>query len=356
MANKLGQILQVSSVFIGTIVGAGLASGKEISQFFTSFGYISFMGIIICGLLYIFLCSMFIKISIKYKLKSYTEFIRLVSPGILGEAIDYLTSFFLISGCAIILAGSGALINQYFGISKWIGILLMIIPTILVLMQNTKGLVGVNSIIVPSLITIISLIFIMYLLFSKDSINIYSLVLIPKDKDHWFIFTLLYTGFNMLSCSGVIVPLCHEYKNKFTLISGVTLGAILLTLLCLAINFMLLLNVPYIYKYEIPLLYISHRFGKSIQIMLLIIIWMEMFSTVISDIYSVAKALEGFKPSNSRWRLTYKKSIFLIALIALPISQIGFSKLISFLYPGYGAISLIFLVQCTFFYLKNISE
>lgn len=351
--NKLWQILQVSSVFIGTIVGAGLASGKEISQFFTCYGYISFIGILICGLLYIFLCSMFIKISLKYDLKSYTEFIRLISPGILGEAIDYITGFFLISGCAIILAGSGALINQYFGVSKWLGILVMLIPTIVVLMQNTKGLVSVNSIIVPSLVTIITIIFVLYVLFSKDSFNIYTLVLIPKSKNYWFFFTLLYTGFNMLSCSGVIVPLCHEYKNKFTLISGVTLGAVVLTLLCLAINFMLLLNVPYIYKYEIPLLYISNRFGKSIQILLLIIIWMEMFSTVISDIYSVAKALESSNSQSNLFKFSYKKSIFLVALIALPISQIGFSNLISFLYPGYGIISLLFLIQCTFFYLKN---
>ncbi len=36
------KVFQVAFVFIGTIVGAGLASGKEITNFFTVYGYKSF--------------------------------------------------------------------------------------------------------------------------------------------------------------------------------------------------------------------------------------------------------------------------------------------------------------------------
>jgi uncharacterized membrane protein YkvI len=179
---------------------------------------------------------------------------------------------------------------------------------------------------------------------------------------------LLYAGFNILCCSGVLVPLAHEFKRNFTLIYGVTLGALGLTLLCGAINLMLMLNVPYIYKYEIPLLYISHRFGTALQIMLLGIIWFEMFSTVVSDVYSVSKMLENLSEKNKALggsyynnsllnkflkTITYKKSVVLILLIALPISQIGFSNLIKVLYPSFGVISLIFIVQCRFFFIRN---
>ena len=40
------KVFQVAFVFIGTIVGAGLASGKEITNFFTVYGYKSFFTII----------------------------------------------------------------------------------------------------------------------------------------------------------------------------------------------------------------------------------------------------------------------------------------------------------------------
>jgi uncharacterized membrane protein YkvI len=368
LKKTLSSIFQIAAVFIGTIVGAGLASGREITQFFTTYGYKSYIGILLCGIIYILVCSMFIKISTKYRLKSYNDLIKLISPGILGQITDIFTSFFLMSGAAIILAGSGALLHQYYGVSKWVGISIMAVLAFIILMMDTQGLIGINSIIVPGLILIISTIFILYVIFSKDAITLSHLKSIPYTKNQWFLSTLLYAGFNILCCSGVLVPLTNEFKKNFTLIWGVALGAVGLTLLCGAINLMLMLNVPYIYKYEIPLLYISHRFGKTLQIMLLFIIWFEMFSTVVSDVFSVAKMLQNLSEKNEACGgfyykssiinrflnfISYKKSVALILLLALPISQIGFANLIKVLYPSFGVISIIFIVQCSFFYFHN---
>jgi uncharacterized membrane protein YkvI len=57
---------QIAAVFIGTIVGAGLASGQEIRQFFTEYGYKGFGGILICCLIYIIIGYMIVSISLKY--------------------------------------------------------------------------------------------------------------------------------------------------------------------------------------------------------------------------------------------------------------------------------------------------
>ncbi len=347
MIKKLSLTFQIATVFIGTIVGAGLASGQEITQFFSTYGYKSFIGILFCCFIYIIIGSIIIKISIKFDLNSYNGLIKLVSPGLLGQVTDILMSLFLIFGAAIILAGSGALINQYFHVSKWIGLLLMCLLSTLILLKNTKGLFEINAIIVPSLIIVITTIFILYIFFSKDSISISYIKSIHNTKSHWFMSTLLYGGFNILCCSGVLVPLSSELKDQKCIIWGTILGAIGLTLLSIFINLILLLNMPYILKYEIPLLYISNRFGVIIQVMLIFIIWLEMFSTEVSDIFSVTKTFE------EKFNIPYKKSVFLIMLLAIPISQIGFVKLISILYPAFGLISLIFIVQCIAFYYRN---
>ena len=355
MKKTTGLIFQTAAVFIGTIVGAGLASGQEITQFFSTYGYVSFWGILMCCLIYIVISSIIISISVKYKLSSYTELITLVSPGFFGMITDIFTSFFLISGAAIILAGSGALLHQYFGISKWVGILLMSMISLYTLLKDTKGLITINSFIVPVLTTIIITIFVLYLVFYKDLVSASYIKQIPSYKNNiipaqWFFSALLYAGFNMLCCSGVLVPISQEIKHKRILIPGVIIGALGLTVLCYLINIMLLLNIPQIFKYEIPLLYITHRFGTLMQILLLCVIWCEMFSTEVSDIYSVGKTLE------KKFNISYKKAVFLILIIALPISQIGFKNLIKVLYPGFGAISLIFLVQCIIFYRKTTKK
>lgn len=347
MKENIYLTFQIATVFIGTIVGAGLASGQEIKQFFTSYGYKSFIGIIICCLVYIFISLIIIKLSIKYNLSSYNEVINLVSPGYLGKATNWITSIFLLCSSAIILAGSGALIHQYLGLSKWVGIFFMSLFSLLVLLKNTKGLIEINSFIVPSLMIIIITLFTLYILFNKDISNFSYIKSIPYEKNPWLLSSLLYSGFNILCCTGVLAPLSSEIKKERPLIIGVILGSISLTIIGSMINFMLLLNTPYIYKYEIPLLYIANRFGTIIQLMLFCIIWLEMFSTEVSNIYSISKSLE------QKFNISYKKSIFLILIIAIPISQVGFVNLISVLYPAFGFLSIIFMIQCCIFYYKD---
>ena len=53
MKKDFTKIFQIAVVFIGTVVGAGLASGKEITQFLTSFGLTRFFGILFCGVFYL---------------------------------------------------------------------------------------------------------------------------------------------------------------------------------------------------------------------------------------------------------------------------------------------------------------
>ncbi|SMC28497.1 Uncharacterized membrane protein YkvI [Clostridium acidisoli DSM 12555] len=347
MKKSIFTIFQISAVFIGTIVGAGLASGQEITQFFTSFGPKSLLGIFICTFIYIGVSFIIIDLSTKYNLSSYKELIILVNSSLLGKITDLLTSFFMISGAAIILAGSGSLIHQYFGIPNWIGIAVMSLITIIVLLRGTDGLIEINSVIVPSLIIVITTIFILFVFFSGNIITVHELKTIPYEKHYWILSSVVYASFNTISFSGVLVPFTKEVNSKKQLFIGIIIGALVLTLLSQMINFMLLMNIPYIYKYDIPLLYIVHRFGRTIQIMLLGIIWLEMFSTEVSNIYSVSKTIE--KSLN----IGYKKSIFCILLIALPISQIGFKQLINFLYPAFGVISFIFIIQCVIFYKRN---
>lgn len=350
MKNELNRVFQVAVVFIGTIVGAGLASGKEITEFFTSYGPLSFAGIIVCGLFYIAMGTIVSKISILYKLDSYSDVIKIISPNILGKITGLITTLYLICSASIILAGSGALINQFFGIPKIIGSLIMIALSIFFLLRETEGLIEVNAFIVPTLLFTIITLAILYFIFAKDMLSLEFISQFQPRKKGIALSTILYAGYNILCCLGVLVPISNQTKSPKTMFYGVLLGAIGLTILSFMINFMLIINQPYIFKYEIPLLFVSQRFGNVIQALLLIVIWLEMFSTEISDVYSISKTLE------QTFKIKFKKGIFIVLAIALPVSQIGFSNLITYLYPIFGLLSLIFIAQCIYFYFKHRKE
>lgn len=350
MKRELSKIFQIAVVFIGTIVGAGLASGQEIKEFFTSYGISSFVGIIACGIFYVIMGTMVSKISIKYKLNSYGDVIKVVSPNLLGKITGVITTLYLISSASIILAGSGALINQFFGIPKIIGSLIMIALAIFFLLRDTDGLIEVNSFIVPTLVITITTITILYFMFCKDMISLEFLTKFEPKKTGITLSTILYSGYNTLCCLGVLVPLSNQVRKPKTMFYGIALGALGLAALSFAINFLLMINQPYIHQYEVPLLFVAQRFGNIIQALLLVVIWLEMFSTEVSDVYSISKTLDN------TLNIDFKKAIFLVIIIALPISRIGFSKLIGSLYPFFGLLSLVFIIQTIYFYFKHKHE
>ena len=111
-----------------------------------------------------------------------------------------------------------------------------------------------------------------------------------------------------------------------------------------------MINQPYINNYEIPLLFVAQPFGNIIQALLLVVILLEMFSTEVSDVYSISKTLDD------TFKLDFKKAIFIVIFIALPISVIGFSKLIGVLYPMFGVLSLVFISQTIYYYFKHRKE
>ncbi|HEY5560477.1 MAG TPA: transporter [Clostridiaceae bacterium] len=348
---------QISTVFIGTLVGAGLASGQEIKQFFSIFGYKSFFGIMLCAILYILVCNMIIKMSIERRLPSYNYLIKAVSVGLLGntfgniisKVLEFITGSFILCSSGIILAGSGALLNQFLGIPKFIGIFLMLFVALITLLRNTKGLIEINSFIVPCLIIVVLTVFLLSMFYYRKVISLDYIKDIPKYKDGWLKSTFLYAGYNIFGCIGVLVPLSSELPNKKSLYWGIFIGSVGLTVLCLIINLLLMLNIPYIFHYEIPLLYIANRFGKLIQFILLIIIWLEMFSTEVSDVYSLGKAMEN------SFKISYNKSIIILLALALPISSLGFVNLITVLYPAFGVVSLIFVILFVVYYIKTLN-
>ncbi|WP_162266743.1 transporter [Clostridium sp. ATCC 25772] len=352
LKKRLALIFQTATVFVGTIVGAGLASGQEITQFFTTYGFKSFFGLLICAAFYILVSSAMVSISLKFNLNSYSDFITLVSPGFLGKITDLLTGLFLVAGASIILAGGGALLKQYFGIPRVVGVIIMAAISLFTLLRDTKGLITINTLIVPSLTTIIIAVFLFYLINHGDIMSIDYMQSVRTFKNEiipgqWIVSSFLYAGFNMLFSSGVLVPLSKEMKSKSIIITGASIGALLLTLLAFLINSMLLVNIPEIFQFEIPLLHVASKFGTLIQLLLLAVIWCEMFSTEVSDIYSVGKTLE------QKYKISYKTGVILVLLVALPISQLGFKNLITYLYPGFGVISLVFVYQIFKFYFKH---
>ncbi len=327
--------LRVALVLVGTSVGAGLASGQEILQFFSRFGSKGIWGIGFCLLAYIIMSVLTVNLCFRYRFRSYAEIIRFVCGNRLGTLLEGALTLFIFGGNVVMIAGGGAMLNEYTGLSPLVGIGLMVIVAYLFARRSTDGVVAINALIVPmSSLSILALGAAALFTLSRPPV----FQPIPSTGGSWLITAVLYSSFNMFGITGVLCPMLAEMRDKKQCLRGTKMGSLLLIALIAIIHFLILAYAPDTLGKEIPNLYVARQFGALLPIVISSAIWLEMLSTEIGDLYSLGKRI------HHSVGLPYEAAVILILLASIPCALVGFSQLIRVLYPAYGAVSLIYTV------------
>src|SRR5690625_6287832 len=125
--NKYSSIFLLAATYIGTIVGAGFATGKEIIVFFSVYGNYGTIGIAICGFLFIIAGTKMMIISSRIQAYSYKELNNYLFGHRIGQVVNLFVFIVSISITSVILSGAGALFHEQLGFSYHFGIIVSIL-------------------------------------------------------------------------------------------------------------------------------------------------------------------------------------------------------------------------------------
>ncbi|MFL0361881.1 hypothetical protein ACH0BF_02580 [Pseudobacillus sp. 179-B 2D1 NHS] len=327
---------QIAAVYIGTIIGAGFATGKEIVQFFSQFGFYGLLGIMVSGGLFIFLGAKIMLAAIDVQAKSFEEFNAYLFGEKLGLVATFVQFFMLIGVTGVMLSGTGALFEERFEIPANIGILLSIAAGFLIMKKGISGLLAVNVFVVPLMV-----IFHIYAAGKAvEQPDFWQIIFKEGTADHsWKLWTspFSYAAFNLALAQAVLVPLAFEIKDRQTIKRGAFLGGAILTCLMLAshVSLIQLVNVA---NYEIPMAQIVEWLIPAFHFVYAFLIYGEIFTSVIGNVYGLKQQLQV--------HLSWPPAILLVIIFSAGflLSQISYGALLGFLYPLFGFISLVFLV------------
>lgn len=327
---------QIAAVYVGTVVGAGFATGKEIVEFFSRFGFFGFISILMSGYLLIFLGSKLMRMAARIKAKSYQEFNEYLFGQWVGKGINILMLIMLLGVSAVMLAGAGAVFQEQLGLSKNIGVFLTIFLSLIVMMIGMKGLFAVNTFVVPLMITC-SLILMSFSVRMPNFMN--QLLYIPHLDDGWksVVSPFSYTAFNLSLAQAVLVPVATEIDDDWTIKWGGILGGTALTIILISSHFTLIM-LPELEKYEIPMAEIMKNVASGFYWLFILVIYGEIFSSVIGNVFGIERQLKQMID------VPAIVSIAFIFLISYFISLFDYGKLLSYLYPLFGNVSLLFIV------------
>jgi uncharacterized membrane protein YkvI len=333
---RTSSVLQIASTYMGTIVGAGFATGQEILQFFTRFGYWGTITIAIATVLFIWLGTKMMIVASEISAKSYEDLNKALFGDKYGVLISHFMLVILLGVTAVMLAGAGTIFYEHWNISYQAGLLITIAGSYLLLRKGMKAILTVNAIVVPTML--LFTVFVMIDTFQTPEASRF--LTLTSDYSPWAAWAspFLYTAFNLSLAQAVLVPLGAEIRDKKTIVLGSWIGGIGIGFMLLAGHIALSVHMPGIQQFAIPMGGIARQLGHYIQLIYMFLIFAEIFTTLIANIYGLTLQLKE-RTGWSRELLT-----FVVLCICYFASQIGFGPLLSTLYPLFGLISLGWLI------------
>jgi len=336
---------QVAATYVGAVMGAGFASGQEIQQFFTRFGYWGLVGVVLSSALFSLLGWSMLDLQERWKIKSYNEFFECLLGQRLGIWADRLVSILLFVGMLAMISGSGALFNEYFGFSRWLGILLTGSVIALALLYRGEGVLWINTVLIP-----LKFVFCLgiatvaiFITTSGDSEPVR--LLSNPIVGNWVISAILYVSFNVTLAMVVFASLGREVQKSGARL-GAILGGIALGLFAFSIGASLL-RFPDILGLEIPMVGIAGKLGDWPAFFYVVVLWLAMITAAVGNGFSLISRVVDYG------RLSYAKATLILFLLLLPISGVKFSQIVQLVYPLFGYLGLVFMPTILYFWRRG---
>ncbi len=345
---------KLALTYAGCFVGAGFLSGQELWQFFGTFGKLGWLGLIIA----IFLQGLLGFVVISYaKRKKEEKFDQLIVP---SEKLKVFRAFFAVCEVVfvffvvtIMCAGAGSVINGVTGLPKFLGSLVFIVIVGIVAYFGLKGVVKIFNLSVPLLI--VATLFVCIFTLCKYGYPNFNAIN-PKPVS-WFlpnfiVSAILFSTYNVFCTLGIIVPVSSKVKSNGVTVTAMAIASIVLTIIAVCVLIPLSSRFEYA-KFDFPMLEMARSISAIYLVFYSILMLMGIFGTALSSTVSIVEFVSlKVNPSKKTKIIT----VVIIAVLAFVLSLIGFSELISVLYPICGYVGVIAMVILIIGYLKGLKK
>lgn len=335
MDNQQWQLAKkIAATYIGTVVGAGFATGREIVEFFTIHGTYGTIGILVSGFFFIWLGTKMMILSSEINAFSAQEFNKYLFGDVFGSVVNILLLLVLFGVTSVMLSGAGAVFEEQLRLPRQLGIFITIFACIVIGSRGLQGVFEVNSLVVP--VMMIFIIGIAITTFWHDPSSFTMKTPSESWNIKWITSPLTYVALNLSLAQSVLVPLASEAKDRNAIKWGGILGGAGLCLILLC-GHLAILSVEQFYQYNIPMAEVVRRFNATFHFFFVLIIFGEVFTTLIGNIFGMTKQVQSI----TGWKNHF--IIYFILLVSYCFSYVGYSDFIHVLYPTIGWIGLIFL-------------
>ena len=326
------KILSTSFVFIGIIIGAGFASGRELLVYFQNdMKYIAFCGLMILGCFY-FMGKFFLDYGNKIKVDNIAELVKTDNKW-LSKTLLVVIIFCYFTSASTMVAGVDELCFSVFKNKLPLVTIATIIVAVLCVIKGISGLKIVNSILIPIILVFILTVS-MITIKAENGIS----VAFTGNTLYNVVFDgIMYSAMNLLVASLVLAKLGGELnKREIKISSGIS--AVLIAVV--AVLFLLAMATDELMKFApMPLVYLATNISELFKYFSIGMIFLGIFTTLLACYFALIE-----------WTNSHTKNVWLSAVLVVLstylFSKIGFLKIVAVFYPIHSFVGIIVLVVC----------
>ncbi|MFZ0153953.1 hypothetical protein, partial [Pseudomonas sp.] len=280
--------LKIAGAFIGVIVGAGFASGRELMLFFVNFGLWGLLGTLVSAALFTFLGMALAGLGSRLHATSHKDVVYAICGRYLGLFVDLLITFFMFGVTVVMLAGGGALLEQQFGIPALTGSVLVTLLVVAVVCLDVNKVIVLIGAVTPFLI-LAAIAIALYAVFTRD-LSFAALDQVARQQEagarHWLLGAFLYVSYNVVAGAPMLAILGGAARGEKTAIWGGILGGAGLGGLMLIMSAGLLSRLDTVADLPMPMLSIASEVSPVLGVIMCVIIFGMIVNTAVGMLYS----------------------------------------------------------------------
>lgn len=345
MRNSIKNPFKVALCIIGTVVGAGFASGQEIMSFFIVYGKNSLWGLIIFAILLLVYLFCLLDTMRKKNISTYKGYLNEIIPQWLSPLVEIAVALFTLSTFVIMLSGFGEVVHQTLSVPNIAGSIFMSTICFFVFSKKATGIVNAGALLTPVIIVFVVII---GLLSVYTTLPMGSFNTVKKITENYFFSSLIYISYNTLSLTPVLVSLKDFVKSKKDICLISFFSSVILGIMAFFIWYSLVKFEKTIVYNEVPMLDIAIYLSKFLSHTYPVVLFAAMLTTAVSSGFAFLESAQKML------KVSYRKLSILLCVMSTLASQIGFSALISSLYSFFGYIGIaVFITGIFKYFLKK---
>jgi uncharacterized membrane protein YkvI len=342
--NELNFLI-IAFVYVGTIMGAGFASGREIWQFFGVFGKVGYMGIGFVTVMFMIVGFMTSRIA---RLKNTNDIGKIVAPSdnrFFISFIGWLMGAELLIALIYMSAAGGALFKQQFGLSSFAGGAVVVIFVAISVMGGLDRVSNIFRFIVPVLMTIVIITCIL-VVFGRGFVVATETAFEPSPlAGSWPVAAILFLAFNALGVIPIIASAAKHAKSEKHAYSGSIIGGLLLGALALLLLGTMMTDMDFSGSKDMPMLAFSEKLSPFLNLLYSIILFFAIYSCATSNFYGFT--LRMIKGSHRNLKIIASAGICFV------LGLMGFTTIIEYVLPIDGYFGIVIVLMLIVNYIKT---